>query len=53
MQHDLLSDDGGAATERLRTLLEDVPMAADPALAALAAAIVLRARVELARRGVR
>lgn len=51
VQHSLLCGDDGGAADRLRALLEDVPDAADPALAALASAIVLRARVELARRG--
>lgn len=51
LQHSLLRGDEGRATEQLRALLHDVPEAVDPALSALAGAIVLRARVELARRG--
>ena len=43
-----LGSDG--ATARLSTLLADLPLAADPRLNAILAAIRLRARVELARR---
>lgn len=38
------------ALSRLAALADQVPAAADPALAGLVAAVVLRARVELARR---
>jgi hypothetical protein len=44
-------DDDKVALERLEGLLGDMPKAADPRLAALLAAIVLRVRVELARMG--
>ncbi len=52
LQHILLfGRDAGAALERLASLAEAPPAAADPALAAIVQAIALRARVELARRG--
>lgn len=52
VQADLLRDDDPAATLRaLNAALAAAPSAADPALNALIDAIVLRARVELARRG--
>jgi hypothetical protein len=51
LQRALLADDESAAIEGLEALLRDPPIAADPGLAELAAAVTLRARVELARRG--
>ncbi len=47
----LLGDPGDTETlRRLADLAEAVPAASDPGLAAIVASIVLRARVELARR---
>jgi hypothetical protein len=43
--------DPAEVVERLARLLDDIPQAADPRLAALLGTIVLRARVELARLG--
>ena len=43
-------DDDAAALQRLAELAAAVPRATDPRLAALVSAIVLRVRVELARR---
>ncbi len=51
LQRALLADDESAAVGALEALLRDPPIAADPGLAELAAAVTLRARVELARRG--
>lgn len=45
------ADDSGGALDRLAGLLAGMPAAADPGLAGVLAAIRLRARVELARRG--
>lgn len=42
--------DGTAALARMRLLLDEMPPAEDPALAAILAQITLRCRVELARR---
>jgi len=51
LQRALLGGDGGeAALRRLADLADAVPVASDPRLAALLSAVVLRARVELARR---
>jgi hypothetical protein len=51
LQRALLCDgDDAAATQRLRDLLAAVPLATDRRLAAMISAIVVRARVELARR---
>lgn len=49
----LLLDDGdpAAALEQIRALAEAAPAAADPGLAAAVEMVVLRARIELARRG--
>ncbi|MGC8476517.1 MAG: flagellar assembly protein FliX [Acetobacteraceae bacterium] len=46
----LEGSDGTAALARMRVLLDGMPPAEDPALAALLAPIALRCRVELARR---
>ncbi len=51
LQRGLLGGDAGGALARLASLIEGVPLAADPRLAALLAAVALRARIELARRG--
>jgi len=51
LQRALLADDESAAIGGLEALLRDPPIAADPGLAEVAAAVTLRARVELARRG--
>jgi hypothetical protein len=50
LQRELLSG-GDASLQHLAELAEAVPVAADPALAAVMRGIVLRARVEIARRG--
>jgi hypothetical protein len=51
LQRALLGDgDDAAATQRLMDLLAAVPLATDRRLAAMVSAIVVRARVELARR---
>lgn len=51
MQRALLgAGDSDGTTARLMALLADMPVAEDPALNAILAAIRLRARVELARR---
>ena len=49
----LLLEDGDqvAALEQIRTLADATPAAADPGLAAALDLVVLRARIELARRG--
>jgi hypothetical protein len=54
LQQGLLGDGarGGAALARLSALAAGVPAAADPGLAALGRAVMLRARVELARAAV-
>jgi hypothetical protein len=41
--------DGGASRASLQALLDDLPSAADPGLAAVLRAIALRAHLELAR----
>jgi len=46
----LAGGDDAAALERLAQLAKEVPSATDPGLAALVQAIVVRVRVELARR---
>jgi hypothetical protein len=46
----LLGSDDASALERLADLVAAVPRAADPRLAALVSAVVVRVRVELARR---
>jgi hypothetical protein len=46
----LTGGDGAAALERLADLAAAVPAAADGRLAAIVSAIVVRAKVELARR---
>jgi len=51
LQHGLLSGDGGGALQRLADLAVSVPEPEDKRLGAVLAAIVLRARVELARHG--
>ena len=52
LQRLLLEDVDQAATlEQIRALAEATPVAADPALAAAVDMVVLRARIELARRG--
>lgn len=43
--------DGGAILARMRVLLDEMPLAEDPGLVAVLAPIILRCRVELARRG--
>ena len=43
--------DGGAALAGMRVLLDEMPPAEDPVLVAVLAPIILRCRVELARRG--
>jgi hypothetical protein len=45
------ADTEDALLHRLSAMLEACPAASDPALAATMAAVVLRVRVELARRG--
>ena len=51
LQRALLSNGGDEQTlERLAELAEAVPRATDPGLAAMVSAIVLRVRLELARR---
>ncbi len=45
-----LGDEPGTALARLSGLAETAPEAADPGLAAVLAAVTLRARIELARR---
>jgi hypothetical protein len=45
-----LGDEPGTALARLAGLAETAPEAADPGLAAVLAAVTLRARIELARR---
>lgn len=53
LQRALLGGDGDlTALQRVVELTQDVPIAADPRLAAVLSAITLRARVELARRGI-
>lgn len=47
----LAGGDPAACLERIALLVSDMPVAAEPRLAALLATIVLRARVELARLG--
>jgi hypothetical protein len=50
LQRALLADGGACSTlSHLRCLAEELPQTADPALAAVLAAIRLRAKVELAR----
>jgi len=52
LQRALLEDGGQAgALEQIRALAEATPAAADPGLAAAVDMVVLRARIELARRG--
>ncbi len=51
LQRALLADGEAEAIGLLESLLHDPPLAADPVLADLAAAVTLRVRVELARRG--
>jgi hypothetical protein len=53
LQHALLGEEGEetGVLSRLSALLDDCPAATDPALAATLAAVVLRVRIELARRG--
>ena len=52
LQRALLSGDAGEATlGRLGALLQSMPAAADPALGAVLRSVALRARLELARRG--
>ena len=52
LQRSLLgAGDAAMQHEALRALLQDMPVAADPALAAIVGAIALRAEVELARIG--
>jgi hypothetical protein len=51
LQRALLAGSEADAVALLESLVQDVPVAADPGLAELAAAVTLRARVELARRG--
>jgi hypothetical protein len=52
LQRLLLEDgDQAAALAQIRTLAEATPAAADPGLAAALDLVVLRARIELARRG--
>lgn len=52
LQRQLLgAPDDGAALHELAELAASVPSATDPAVAAVLRAVVLRARVELARRG--
>jgi Class II flagellar assembly regulator len=52
LQRLLLEDgDEAAALEQIRALAEATPAAADPGLAAAVELVVLRARIELARRG--
>ena len=51
LQRDMLGA-GGADSDRLARLAEAVPVAADPGLRAVVAGIALRARIEIARRGV-
>ncbi|HUB14066.1 MAG TPA: flagellar assembly protein FliX [Acetobacteraceae bacterium] len=43
--------DASAVLDEIRSLARDVPVAADPALATAVAQVVLRAQIELARRG--
>ncbi len=51
LQRAMLGSTTGAATLRqLASSLADIPEAADPALAAIASAVALRARIELVRR---
>ena len=50
-QRALLAGGEAEAISLLESLLHDPPLAADPVLADLAAAVTLRVRVELARRG--
>lgn len=50
LQCALLGDEPGTALARLSGLAETAPEAADPGLAAVLAAVTLRARIELARR---
>ena len=52
LQRSLLGDGPlEGVLDRLNSLVETLPLAADPGLAATISAIALRARVELARRG--
>lgn len=52
LQHDLLQEGGDdSALHQVAALLEAMPPAANPALASALAGVALRARVELARRG--
>ncbi len=52
LQRALLADTGNPAPlARLAGLAEEIPAASDPRLREVVAAIVLRARVELAKRG--
>jgi hypothetical protein len=51
LQLGLLGGDGGEALPRLADLVRTLPPAADPRLEAVLRAVALRARVELARRG--
>jgi len=51
LQRGLLDGDSGEALPALARLARDLPPAADPGLDAVLRAVALRARVELARRG--
>ena len=52
LQHALLAGHGeGECLQRLCALGADTPIAADPGLAAVLRGVVLRAQIELARRG--
>ncbi len=51
LQRGLLGAETGEALTRLTHLVEALPRAADPRLEAVLGAVALRARIELARRG--
>ena len=51
LQRGLLGGEEGGALSRLASLIGELPQAADPRLGSVLAAVALRARIELARRG--